>query len=70
LLLGDVVIKILAAEIIEAEGTPGTLLDDKFTIACGEHAIRPTRLQRAGKSVMRTADFLRGYQIPPDTKIF
>ena len=32
LLLGDLVIKILAAEIIEAEGTPGTLLDDKFTI--------------------------------------
>ncbi len=70
LLLGDVVIKIVAAEIIEAEGTPGTLLDDKFTIACGEHALRPTRLQRAGKSVMPTADFLRGYQIPPDTKIF
>jgi len=70
LLLGDAVIKILAAEIIEAEGTPGTLLDDKLTIACGEHALRPTRLQRAGKSAMSTAEFLRGYQVPPDVKIF
>jgi methionyl-tRNA formyltransferase len=70
LLLGDAVIKILSAEIVTAEGTPGTLLDDKFTIACGEHALRPTRLQRAGKSAMSTAEFLRGYQIPPDIKIF
>jgi methionyl-tRNA formyltransferase len=46
------------------------LLDDKFTIACGEHALRPIRLQRAGKSAMSTAEFLRGYPIPPDTKIF
>jgi methionyl-tRNA formyltransferase len=69
LLLGDVVIKILAAEIVHAEGTPGTILDDKFTIACGEHALRPTRLQRAGKSVMGGPEFLRGYPIPRDTKI-
>jgi methionyl-tRNA formyltransferase len=70
LLLGDSVIKILAAEIIQAEGTPGSILDNQFTIACGEHALRPTRLQRAGKSAMTTAEFLRGYTIPPDTKIF
>jgi methionyl-tRNA formyltransferase len=70
LLLGDVVIKILSAEIVAAEGTPGTVLDDKFTIACGEHALRPIRLQRAGKSAMRAAEFLRGYPIPPNTKIY
>ena len=70
LLLGDAVIKILSAEIVEAEGTPGTVLDDKFTIACGEHALRPIRLQRAGKSAMRAAEFLRGYPIPPNTKIY
>jgi methionyl-tRNA formyltransferase len=69
LLLGDAVIKILAADIIEAEGIPGAVLDDKFTIACGEHALRPTRLQRAGKSAMNAADFLRGYPIPLGMKI-
>jgi len=69
LLLGDVVIKILAAEVVEAEGSPGTVLDDKFTIACGRQALRPMRLQRAGKGAMRAADFLRGYAISPGTKI-
>ena len=70
LLVGDAIIKILAAEVIQAEGTPGTILDNQFTIACGEHALRPTRLQRAGKSAMTAAEFLRGFQIPPDTKIY
>ncbi len=69
LLVGDAVIKILAAEIVTAEGTPGTILDDQFTIACGEHALRPTRLQRAGKAAMSRAEFLRGYAIPPNTVI-
>jgi methionyl-tRNA formyltransferase len=70
LLLGEMVIKILAAEIIDAEGIPGTILDDRFTIACGEQALRPTRLQRAGKAAMSAAEFLRGYAIPPDSKIY
>jgi methionyl-tRNA formyltransferase len=68
LLLGDLVLKILAAEIVAAEGIPGTILDDRFTIACGEQALRPTRL--AGKSAMSTAEFLRGYTIPPGAKIY
>jgi methionyl-tRNA formyltransferase len=70
LLLGDVVIKVLTVEIVDADGIPGTILDDKFTIACGEQALRVTRLQRAGKAAMSTAEFLRGYAIPPDTKIY
>ncbi len=70
LLLGDDVIKIISADVVKAEGTPGVLLDDQFTIACGEHALRPTRLQRAGKAAMSTSEFLRGYQINPDIKIF
>ena len=64
-LLGDMVIKFLAAEVVPGEGIPGELLDDKFTIACGEGALRPTRLQRAGKAAMSTQDFLRGFT-PPD----
>ena len=70
LLLGDAVMKILAAAVVAGEGIPGTILDDKFTIACGAQALRVTRLQRAGKSAMSTAEFLRGYAIPPDTKIY
>ncbi len=69
-LLGDAVIKFLSAEVVHAEGIPGEILDDKLTIACGEHALRPTKLQRAGKSPMSTADFLRGFSLPPGARFF
>lgn len=39
---------------------PGTLLDEGLLIACGEGALRPTLIQRAGKGAMPVADFLRG----------
>jgi methionyl-tRNA formyltransferase len=69
-LLGDMVVKILAAEVVEGEGVPGEILDDKFTIACGEGALRPTRLQRAGKAAMSTAEFLRGFTLPEGARFY
>ena len=42
---------------------PGEVLDDRLTIQCNPGAIRPTRVQRAGKSVMTTSEFLRGFPI-------
>jgi methionyl-tRNA formyltransferase len=56
--------KVLAAELAEGGGWPGNVLDDRLTIACGSGAIRPTRVQRAGKPAMDTADLLRGKPIP------
>jgi methionyl-tRNA formyltransferase len=64
-LLGDMVIKFLAADVVPGEGVPGEIIDDRFTIACGEGALRPTRLQRAGRAAMSTQEFLRGFT-PPD----
>jgi methionyl-tRNA formyltransferase len=69
-LLGEAVIKFLSAEIVFREGIPGEILDDRLTIACGEHAIRPLRLQRAGKAAMLTEDFLRGFSVPPGARFF
>ncbi|OYV40038.1 MAG: methionyl-tRNA formyltransferase [Acidocella sp. 20-61-6] len=69
-LLGDTVLKFLAAEIAPGEGVPGEILDDRLTIACGEGALRPTRLQRAGKAAMDTKDFLRGFTLPPSARFF
>jgi methionyl-tRNA formyltransferase len=71
-LLGDAVIKFLAAEVITTPHTaiPGEILDAQLTIACGEHALRPLRLQRAGKSPMATADFLRGFPLPETARFF
>jgi methionyl-tRNA formyltransferase len=57
-------IKLLEAEVADGKGEPGTVLDDKFTVACGERALRLKRLQRQGKSPMEAADFLRGLSVP------
>ena len=59
--------RVLAADIIAADGAAGTIIDDELTIACGVHAIRPTLIQRAGKPAMPTADLLRGKAIPAGT---
>jgi methionyl-tRNA formyltransferase len=60
-------VKLLLAEVVEAAGTPGTVLDEDFTIACGSCAIRPLRLQRAGKPVLERAEFLRGRAVAAGT---
>jgi methionyl-tRNA formyltransferase len=62
-LLGTAVIKFLGAELVAGVGEPGEILDDKLTVACGEGALRPTRLQRAGKSAMSSSEFLRGFAV-------
>ena len=65
-------IKVLAAETAPtaADAPPGTVLDQALTIACGESsALRPTRLQRAGKAAMGTDAFLRGRPIDPGTRL-
>jgi methionyl-tRNA formyltransferase len=67
--LGGERIKILAAEVVEARGWAGEVLDEALTIACGDKAIRPTMLQRAGRSPMALGDFLRGFSIPPGTRL-
>lgn len=62
-------IKVLAAEVTEDSGPPGQVLDDSLTIACAEGALRPLRVQRAGKAPMETAALLRGFAIPPGTQL-
>ena len=60
-------IKVLAAAVAEGAGAPGTVLDDRLTVACGERALSIARVQRAGKAPMDTDAFLRGYPIARDT---
>lgn len=69
-LLGDMVLKFLAAEVVAGEGIPGTLLPGGLTIACGEGALRITRLQRAGKAAMSAEEFLRGYKLPEGARFY
>jgi methionyl-tRNA formyltransferase len=62
-------IRVLAAEIAEAPkpSPPGTVLDGKLAIACGQGALRLLRLQRAGRAALDAEAFLRGFAIPPGT---
>lgn len=61
--------KVLGSELAEGTGAPGTVLDEALTIACGEGAVRPTRLQRAGGKVLPTAEFLRGTPVPAGSRV-
>ncbi len=45
------------------DAMPGTLVDDQLTIACGQGALRLTRIQRPGKRVMDAAEVLRGHPL-------
>ncbi len=60
---GDEKIRVLAADITNETGKPGTVLDDKLTIACGSGALKITALQRPGKRAMTAQEFLNGYKI-------
>jgi methionyl-tRNA formyltransferase len=57
-------IKVLRSTRVEGLGKPGAVLDEALTIACGTGAVRLIEVQRAGKSPMKAADFLRGARLP------
>ena len=50
-------------------GDAGVTLDDQLTIACGDGAIRPVLIQRAGRPVMDRAALLRGRAIAAGTHL-
>lgn len=58
-------LRILAgATVAGPGGPPGTVLDDRLTIACGAGAYRPSRVQPAGKAAMDADAYLRGRPVP------
>jgi methionyl-tRNA formyltransferase len=67
--LDGAVLKILGAVVAEGDGTPGTVFDDGLLIACGEKALRLSRVQLAGRAALDTAAFLRGHKIPLGTRL-
>ena len=57
-------IKVLRSRLAPGGGSPGTLVDDALTVACGEGALRLMEIQRAGKAPMLAEAFLRGTPVP------
>ncbi len=62
-------IKVLRTVAGDGAGPPGTVLDARLTIACGEGSIRILELQRAGGRPMTADEFLRGSPVPPGTRL-
>jgi methionyl-tRNA formyltransferase len=50
---------------VSGVGAPGTILDERLTVAAGNGALRILELQRSGKTPMLTEDFMRGLTRPP-----
>ena len=65
--VGSERVKLLGADAVEGSGTPGSVIDDRMTIACGDGALAPRLLQRAGRSPMELDEFLRGFPIAQGT---
>jgi methionyl-tRNA formyltransferase len=60
---------ILAADLVSGSGARGTIIDDRLTIACGEGALRPTLVKRAGKRAMSAEEMLRGFTVQKGTAL-
>jgi methionyl-tRNA formyltransferase len=62
-------IKILEAKEIKANGTPGKIIDEKFSIACLENAVQILKLKKEGKNIMSASDFLLGNKLKIGSKL-
>ena len=63
--------KVFTAEIQQASGKPGEVLEADakkgLLVACGEGALRLTEIQMVGGKRMRTQDYLRGHAVEKGT---
>jgi methionyl-tRNA formyltransferase len=67
--IGGERIRILSASISDGRGSSGALVDDGRAIACGDRAIEPLVVQRAGgRRPMPFADLLRGLKLPTGSR--
>ena len=62
-------LKILSAQISDAKGEAGAILDEHLTIACGAGALRPLLVQRQGKRAMETGELLRGIPLKSGARV-
>ncbi len=60
-------LRVLAASLADRTGTPGEVIAEPLVVACGEGALALETVQRAGRSAMAAADFVRGTSVPVGT---
>ncbi len=62
-------VKALLSRLEDGDGAPGTTLDDRLLIACGDGAVRLLTVQREGKGAQNADVFLNGYPVPAGTTV-
>ena len=62
-------IKIREAIEENKNGYPGEVLDDNLTIACSNRSVKILKIQKEGKSIINTKDFLLGNKIDKGEKL-
>ncbi len=64
-------IKVIEAQVMGnvTNTAPGTVVDGRGTICCGVDTLRLVRVQREGRQAQSAAEFLRGFDLPADTKL-
>ena len=62
-------LKILYAMPTDGRGEPGEIITDDLTVACGDGALKLVKVQRAGKGVMEARELLKGFALPPGTRL-
>ncbi len=67
--LGGVRVRALRSTKGAGSGVPGTVLDDRLTIACADGAVRLTQIQRSGKQPMAAEEFLRGTPVKAGARV-
>jgi len=61
--------KILKAEISNAKGQPGLILNENFEVGCKDFSIKILEIQREGKKAQKIKEFLLGTQIKKGTNL-
>ena len=62
--------KIFTADEVNMSGEAGQILDDELTIACGNKAIKIKTIQKEGKKILKTKEFLAGNLFKKGEKLF
>ncbi len=52
--------KILKAELLNIDGENGVVLNDELTVGCGQKALKILEIQKQGKNVQKSKEFLLG----------
>ncbi len=65
--IGGARVKVLVSMLAEGQAAPGTVLDERLTVACGSGAVRLLRLQKAGRGAQDADSFLRGWPVARGT---